>query len=83
MKPCKIKICGLSRFSDILAVNQAGPDYIGFVFAKSSRQVSADKARQLKSELDTQIKAVGVFGQCAVGGDPLSDRPGKWPGACD
>ena len=51
MKPCKIKICGLSRFSDILAVNQAGPDYIGFVFAKSSRQVSADKARQLKSEL--------------------------------
>ena len=25
MKPCKIKICGLSRFSDILAVNQAGP----------------------------------------------------------
>ena len=61
MKPCKIKICGLSRFSDILAVNQAGPDYIGFVFAKSSRQVSADKARQLKSELDTRIKAVGVF----------------------
>ena len=77
MKPCKIKICGLSRFSDILAVNQAGPDYIGFVFAKSSRQVSADKARQLKSELDTRIKAVGVFV------NPLSDRPGKWPGACD
>ena len=61
MRPCKIKICGLSRFSDIMAVNEAGPDYIGFVFAKSSRQVSADKARQLKSELDRRIQAVGVF----------------------
>ncbi|PKM71232.1 MAG: N-(5'-phosphoribosyl)anthranilate isomerase, partial [Firmicutes bacterium HGW-Firmicutes-17] len=35
----KIKICGLSRFEDIAAVNAAQPDYIGFVFAKSKRQV--------------------------------------------
>lgn len=61
MEPCKIKICGLSRFSDIMAVNEAGPDYIGFVLAKSSRQVTADKARQLRRELDNQIQAVGVF----------------------
>lgn len=61
MEPCKIKICGLSRFSDIIAVNEVMPDYIGFVFAKSSRQVTADKARQLKRELDNKIQAVGVF----------------------
>lgn len=61
MDSCKIKICGLSRFRDILAVNAAMPDYIGFVFAKSSRRVTADKARQLKRELDSRILSVGVF----------------------
>lgn len=61
MDPCKIKICGLSRFCDILAVNEAIPDYIGFVFAESSRQVTADRARQLKRELDPRIRSVGVF----------------------
>lgn len=61
MEPCKIKICGISRFSDIIAVNEVMPDYIGFVFAKSTRQVTADKARQLKRELDNKIQAVGVF----------------------
>lgn len=61
MDGCKIKICGLSRFSDILAVNRAMPDYIGFVFAKSRRRITPDKARQLKQELDSRIQAVGVF----------------------
>lgn len=61
MEPCKIKICGLSRFVDVMAVNEARPDYAGFVFAKSSRQVTADKARQLKRELAPGIQAVGVF----------------------
>ncbi|MCL1803269.1 MAG: phosphoribosylanthranilate isomerase [Eubacteriaceae bacterium] len=57
----KAKICGLSAESDIIAANEAMPDYIGFVFAKSTRQVSAEKARELKSGLDRRITAVGVF----------------------
>ena len=57
----KIKICGLSRECDIDFVNMALPDYIGFVFAKSPRQVSFDTARKLKSKLDKSIKSVGVF----------------------
>lgn len=57
----KIKICGLSRREDIDAVNEALPDYIGFVFAASPRQVSAAQAAQLKQALDSRIKAVGVF----------------------
>ncbi len=57
----KIKICGLSRIQDIEAVNSALPDYIGFVFAKSRRQVDNDTAAMLKRALDTRIKAVGVF----------------------
>lgn len=57
----KIKICGLFRSDDINYVNEAKPDYIGFVFAKSKRQVDFDQAQQLKAKLDKQIKAVGVF----------------------
>ena len=61
MKTCRLKICGLSRFGDILAANDILPDYIGFVFAESSRRVTPDKAAQLRQELDKRIKAVGVF----------------------
>jgi len=57
----KIKICGLTRMLDIEYVNDALPDYIGFVFAKSRRQVSPETAAQLKSVLDSRIIAVGVF----------------------
>jgi phosphoribosylanthranilate isomerase len=57
----KIKICGLSRAEDIMAVNRALPDYIGFVFAESRRKVDADTAAMLKEKLDKRIKAVGVF----------------------
>jgi len=57
----KIKICGLSRFEDIAAVNVAQPDYIGFVFAQSKRQIDWETAQALKQSLDPAIKAVGVF----------------------
>jgi phosphoribosylanthranilate isomerase len=57
----KVKICGLSRVEDVLAANEAMPEYIGFVFAKSTRQVSAPTAKMLKEILDPGIKAVGVF----------------------
>ncbi len=57
----KIKICGLRRSQDIDFVNEARPDFIGFVFAKSRRQVTADEAKRLKTRLDDGILAVGVF----------------------
>ena len=57
----KIKICGLSRECDIDYVNEALPDYAGFVFAESRRKVSADQAYALKRRLDPAITAVGVF----------------------
>ena len=58
----KIKMCGLSRTEDIEAANLIKPDYIGFVFAEiSKRRVSALEASKLKSKLDPEIKAVGVF----------------------
>lgn len=57
----KIKICGLFRPEDIMAVNEARPDYIGFVFAKSRRQVSREEAEKLKKLLRPDITAAGVF----------------------
>lgn len=57
----KLKICGLTRLQDIEAVNEAGPDYIGFVFAQSRRQVSREQALKLRRRLKSGIKAVGVF----------------------
>jgi phosphoribosylanthranilate isomerase len=57
----KIKICGLSRRADILAVNEVLPDYVGFVFANSRRQVSEETAYELKGLLHPKIKTVGVF----------------------
>ena len=57
----KVKICGLSRIEDIDAVNRALPDFIGFVFAQSRRQVDERTAAMLKEKLDHRIEAVGVF----------------------
>lgn len=58
----KIKLCGLSRIEDIQTANKLKPDYIGFVFAeRSKRRVSPLKATELKSKLDPDVKAVGVF----------------------
>lgn len=57
----KIKICGLMRKEDIDAVNAALPDYVGFIFAKSRRQIDENKAKELRASLNPSIKAVGVF----------------------
>lgn len=57
----KIKICGLFREEDIDFVNEAMPDYIGFVFAKSRRQVTKETAQKLKNKLNKEILSVGVF----------------------
>ena len=57
----KIKFCGLRRPEDIEYANQTRPDYIGFVFAKSKRQVSPELAGQLGLGLAEGLKKVGVF----------------------
>jgi len=57
----RIKICGLFREEDIDFVNEARPDYIGFVFAKSTRQISTSLAQYLRFRLADEIVPVGVF----------------------
>lgn len=59
----RIKICGLTRPEDIQAVNQAKPDFCGFIveFPKSRRNVTVDQLRQLREKLDGSILPTGVF----------------------
>lgn len=57
----KIKICGLMREKDVLAVNEAKPDFIGMIFAKSRRQIHPDLAFRIRQILIPEISAVGVF----------------------
>ena len=58
-----IKICGLSRIEDIVAVNEAKPDYCGFIidFPKSHRNVTIEQVRKLRSALAATIIPVGVL----------------------
>ena len=59
----KIKICGLYRPCDVEYVNQAQPDWCGFIinFPKSHRNVTPEQARELRSGLSRHIRPVGVF----------------------
>ena len=58
----KIKICGLRREEDIAYANEVRPDFVGFILSSGFRRsISDDVARHLKSKLDPEITAVGVF----------------------
>lgn len=59
----KIKICGLSRVEDIGYVNEARPDYCGFVIGvpSSRRNVSVTQLVRLRQRLSEKICPVGVF----------------------
>ena len=56
-----VKICGVTDIMAARVVEQAGADFIGFVFAKSKRQVTPTVAKTIIQSLDTSIKTVGVF----------------------
>ena len=59
----RIKICGLTRPEDIQAVNEAKPDFCGFIveFPKSRRNVTVNQLRKLREKLNENILPVGVF----------------------
>ena len=59
----RIKICGLSRPCDVDYVNEAMPDFCGFVIdvPASRRNVTAETVRELRARLAPEIRPVGVF----------------------
>lgn len=56
-----VKICGLRRLEDVAIVNELRPEYVGFVFAPSRRQVTIEQVEILVATLAPHILRVGVF----------------------
>ena len=57
----KIKICGLRRTLEVEAAVEAGADAIGFVFARSPRQITPSEARPLIEAVPDGVDSVAVF----------------------
>ena len=58
----RIKICGITREQDVLAVAHSGADALGLVFyEKSPRHVSVQQAAKLVHAVPPFITAVGLF----------------------
>ena len=59
----RIQICGLTTEEDIRSINEARPDYCGFIveYPKSRRNVSKDQVERLVRLLEPEILPVGVF----------------------
>lgn len=57
----KVKICGIKSSEAAEAAYKAGADYLGFVFAKSKRNITAEQAAQIVTELPPEIKTAGIF----------------------
>ena len=56
----KIKVCGLTDKKNIFRVIEQGIDAIGFILAKSPRQVTLNKVKMLTEGLPPFIDKVGV-----------------------
>jgi phosphoribosylanthranilate isomerase len=58
----KVKICGITNWTDARRAVDAGADFLGFNFyAGSPRYVTPAKARQIVRRLPKGISSVGVF----------------------
>jgi len=57
----KIKICGITNLEDALFSAECGANALGFVFAKSPRQVKPEQVRKIIEKLPPFVQKVGVF----------------------
>lgn len=56
-----VKICGITSLEMAKIAVHAGADFLGFVFARSKREVSAAQAKEIIQQLPACIQTVGVF----------------------
>ena len=71
----QVKICGITNKKEIEYLNILKPEYIGFVFVLSKRQVTWEKANELCLNLNSNIKKVGVFKDNSI--NEILDTLGK------
>ncbi len=56
-----VKICGLQEKAHVDAAVAAGADAVGFVFAKSVREISPDLAAEIAADVPAHVKRVAVM----------------------
>src|SRR3989338_8028647 len=56
----KIKICGITNLKDALTAIDYGTDALGFVLAKSKRQISLNQAKKIIKNLPPFVTTVAV-----------------------
>lgn len=56
-----IKICANTNLEDALLAADRGANAVGFVFARSSRQITPEQAGEIASELPESVERIGVF----------------------
>lgn len=59
-KEIVVKICGITNIEDAIIARDNGADIIGFIFAKSPRQIEIEKAKEICEILGNSILKVGV-----------------------
>ncbi|UMZ72607.1 phosphoribosylanthranilate isomerase [Natranaerofaba carboxydovora] len=57
----RVKYCGITDLETAKYAQTLGVDALGFVFAKSKRQVSTDKAKEIVGSLGPFVSVGGVF----------------------
>ncbi len=56
-----VKVCGLTTADDVAAAIDAGADAVGFVFAKSPRQVTPEQAAVISRAVPASVLKVAVM----------------------
>ena len=57
----RVKMCGMRTITAACAAEEAGADYIGFIFAESSRHYIAPEAARKIARALHRVRTVGVF----------------------